>query len=221
MKYRIKYFKKDRLAFISHLESARVFERAFRRANIELLYSNGFNPHPKMHFSPPLPLFASSNGEYMETELQEEINSDELKETINKALPEDMQIIQVEKTQEGEISLGKSLHFGKYKITLINDNEINNKIIKNLEELFSKEEILFTKLNKKKRFVTKDIKPLIFNIEFEINCNKLIIYANLSLVNNEILSPTIIVNIIKENFKEFKDINKVKIEKIDTILFSN
>jgi len=66
----IKYTKEDRLKFISHLELIRVIERALRRGNIPLKFSEGFNPHPKISFAAPLSVGVSSQGEYMTVEVE-------------------------------------------------------------------------------------------------------------------------------------------------------
>ena len=42
----------------------KVFERAARRAEVPLMYSSGFNPHPRMVFGSPLPVGTSSEAEY-------------------------------------------------------------------------------------------------------------------------------------------------------------
>ena len=47
---RVKYKKEDEMIFISHLDLQRLLQRAFRRAKINLSYSEGFNPHPKMSY---------------------------------------------------------------------------------------------------------------------------------------------------------------------------
>ncbi len=49
----IKFRIVDSLRFLSHVETLRVFQRACVRAGIEIQYTEGFNPHPKL--SLPLP----------------------------------------------------------------------------------------------------------------------------------------------------------------------
>ena len=46
---RVKYKKEDEMIFISHLDLQRLLQRAFRRAKINLSYSEGFNPVMVMH----------------------------------------------------------------------------------------------------------------------------------------------------------------------------
>ena len=59
---RVKYKKEDLMIFISHLDLQRLLQRAFRRAKINLSYSEGFNPHPKMSYGNALALGVESQG---------------------------------------------------------------------------------------------------------------------------------------------------------------
>ncbi len=105
LKYRLKYIKTDNLVFISHLDILKVIQRAFRRANVDLEHSKGFNPHPKVHFAPPLPLFTSSMGEYMDVETKEDFKPEELLKRLNKVLPKNLCLIDAKKLEDGAESL--------------------------------------------------------------------------------------------------------------------
>jgi hypothetical protein len=53
---RFTFEKRGRLRFLSHLELAALFQRAFRRAGLSVAHSQGFNPHPRISFGPALPV---------------------------------------------------------------------------------------------------------------------------------------------------------------------
>ena len=55
-KYIVEFSKTGAMCYISHLDMMRLFNRLFKRADIRLAYSKGFNPHPKMGFAQPLSL---------------------------------------------------------------------------------------------------------------------------------------------------------------------
>ena len=57
---RLRFSKTDQAKYISHLDTNRVFSRAFARAKIDLWFTEGFNPHPYMSFSLPLSLGVES-----------------------------------------------------------------------------------------------------------------------------------------------------------------
>ena len=54
MKIRIKFRKTGNMKFIGHLDVMRYFQKAIRRADVEICYSGGFSPHQIMSFAAPL-----------------------------------------------------------------------------------------------------------------------------------------------------------------------
>ena len=54
MKLRIKFNKFGAVKFIGHLDVMRFFQKALRRADIDVAYSGGFSPHQIMSFASPL-----------------------------------------------------------------------------------------------------------------------------------------------------------------------
>jgi len=91
-KIRIRYTKLGRLKFSSHRDFQRALERAIRRANIPIAYSAGFSPHPKISYANAAPTGCASEAEYIEIGLVREVDPLEVKEELNKALPEGLQI---------------------------------------------------------------------------------------------------------------------------------
>lgn len=66
---RIQFQKVDRLRFLSHRELVRTFYQLFRRSNLSLAYSQGFNPHPKFSFSDSMPVGYASLDEYCDCDV--------------------------------------------------------------------------------------------------------------------------------------------------------
>ena len=62
--------------FISHLDMMRTFERAFRRADLPVAFTQGFNPRPKISFTPALSVGITSSSEYMDVEFYEDVSVD-------------------------------------------------------------------------------------------------------------------------------------------------
>ena len=94
-KTRLKFYKIGKLKFISHLDLQRTMKGALGRANVPLKNSEGFNPHPKMVFSLPLPVGAESRCEYLDIILNEPCDERELQERINTQLTRELQITAV------------------------------------------------------------------------------------------------------------------------------
>ena len=84
------FTKKNYLRYISHLDLVRLFHRTFNRSQLQIKYSEGFNPHPKFSIANPLSLGIESEGEYIDIELENDIKIDEFIDRMNKALPQDI-----------------------------------------------------------------------------------------------------------------------------------
>lgn len=69
-KIRLKFSKHGPVRFVGHLDVMRYFQRVFRRAGVDIAYSEGFSPHPLMSFAQPLSVGATSDGEYMDFTLR-------------------------------------------------------------------------------------------------------------------------------------------------------
>jgi radical SAM family uncharacterized protein/radical SAM-linked protein len=87
-RFRIRYSKLGRAAFLGHLDSARMLMRLFRRAQLDVAYTRGFHPKPKMHFGPALSLGVPSLGEFVDVHVETEIGAEELRERLNQVAPE-------------------------------------------------------------------------------------------------------------------------------------
>ncbi len=95
---RLKYSQKNELKYISHLDVMRCFERAFARARLPIYYTKGYNPHPYLDFSFPLPLGVESEAEYLDIRLDENISLCVIKEKMNEVLPQNIRILDVYST---------------------------------------------------------------------------------------------------------------------------
>ena len=69
MKIRIKFLKQGSMKFVGHLDMMRYFQKAMRRAQVDIRYSEGFSPHQIMSFAAPLGVGITSNGEYLDIEV--------------------------------------------------------------------------------------------------------------------------------------------------------
>ena len=69
MKIRIKFRKQGAVKFVGHLDIMRYFQKVMRRADVDIRYSEGFSPHQIMSFAAPLGVGLTSNGEYVDIEV--------------------------------------------------------------------------------------------------------------------------------------------------------
>lgn len=97
-KIRFKFYKKDEFKYLSHLDIIRIILRALRRAGLKIEYSLGYNPKPRIVFSPPTPLGVESMAEYSDVFIQEDIGGREFKERVNLKLKPQIQITKSKNT---------------------------------------------------------------------------------------------------------------------------
>ena len=94
-RYYLVFSKNGYAVYTSHLDMQRFFKRAFARAEIELAFSNGFNPHPKMSFAQPLSLGYSSQSEYLEFQTKEQMPAEQIKSRLAEVMPEGQDLYQM------------------------------------------------------------------------------------------------------------------------------
>ena len=94
-RYVARFEKGGYTKYISHLDLLRVFKRAFKVMGLDIRYSNGYNPHPKMSFAQPLSLGYSSLCEYLEFETMTPHDPNVLREDLAKNLPRDLAITEL------------------------------------------------------------------------------------------------------------------------------
>ncbi len=92
MKVRIKYTKTGHLKFIGHLDMMRFFQKAVKRAELDIAYSKGFSPHQLMSFAAPLALGVTSEGEYFDAEFNTLVSSDEFVRRLNEQMVEGVEV---------------------------------------------------------------------------------------------------------------------------------
>lgn len=81
------YSKTGGAAFLSHLDTLRVFDRAVRRSGIDVRYTSGFNPHIRLSAGTALPVGLSSRRERLKLLLNREYDAGEVAEAIGRELP--------------------------------------------------------------------------------------------------------------------------------------
>ena len=92
MKIRIKFRRWGAVKFLGHLDLMRYFQKAVRRANIDICYSEGFSPHQIMSFAAPLGVGITSDGEYFDIEVHSTIRTKEAMQALNETMVEGIEV---------------------------------------------------------------------------------------------------------------------------------
>ena len=87
---RLRFEKRGKAAYLSHLDVLRTFQRAFIRAGVQVKHSEGFNPHPKMSIAAPLQLGCESLCEVLDVSVLS--GPEDLPAALNPVLPEGLRV---------------------------------------------------------------------------------------------------------------------------------
>lgn len=166
MKIRIKFEKFGIMRFIGHLDIMRYFQKAIRRADIDIAYSKGFNPHQIMSFAAPLGVGLYSDGEYFDIECNSVTSSEDMKKRLQSVMVEGFEIVNVCALNEDAPNAMASVAAAKYKVFLRYDAPLNVDYISQIMDFYNQETIVVTKQTKKKE-IELDIKPAIY----ELSCH--------------------------------------------------
>ena len=93
MKIRIKFRKWGVMKFIGHLDMMRYFQKAMRRAEIDICYSEGYSPHQIMSFAAPLGVGITSDGEYLDIEVNSSLSSADAIRALNDTMVDGVEIV--------------------------------------------------------------------------------------------------------------------------------
>jgi radical SAM-linked protein len=103
----------------------RLWERALRRANLPLAYSQGFSPHPKISIAAPLPLGVTGEGELMDIVIQRRVSPYLVQKTLANQLPKGMSIISVAQVSPDAPSLQSQVRRAEYRVEIETDKPVD------------------------------------------------------------------------------------------------
>lgn len=149
MKVRIKFSKEGPVRFIGHLDIMRYFQKAIRRAGIDIAYSTGFSPHQIMSFASPLSVGHESCGEYFDVELNSITDTGDIKMRLNRTMAEGIQILQVAVLDETEGNAMASVAAADYLISFRDSVSLPDDWKEKLTAFYKKDKIPVIKKTKK------------------------------------------------------------------------
>lgn len=188
---RIKFTKTGDLMYISHLDLSRTMQRIMVRSGVDIWYSEGFNPQPRIVFALPLPVGVESRCELMDIKINHPMPMEEIKERIQRNFPSEMSVLDV---YTPEIKF-KNIAYADYTIKLYSP-KITGETHKQINELFSKECIITKKSKSGEKEV--DICSFIKSLEARAENGCVAIDAVICAGNENNLNPELIVEAIKK-----------------------
>ncbi len=160
---RVVFEKMGTAAFISHLELMGTLGRAFRRAKIKMVMSQGFNKRPYLSTARPLSLGYESKCEICDTKLLGEIDINQIANKLNLVLPPGINVL----TAYRPINEFTKIKFSEYNINISFSKELIGIDAKMISDIFASP-VMVTKRTKsevKETDISGDIKSLISLIQ--------------------------------------------------------
>jgi radical SAM-linked protein len=162
---RLRFSKGEQLKYISHLDLARTWERAFRRAGLPVAHSQGFNPRPRMQIAAALPVGVTGHAEYLDLWLTEALAPEELAERLQACLPPGLQVWHVEETALRAPALQSQVRAAEYRVE-VQSQEPTEAVCSRVQTLLDTHSILRQRQHKGK-LQTYDLRPLIQAVTVE------------------------------------------------------
>lgn len=167
MKVRIKFRKYGPVRFIGHLDVMRFFQKAIRRAGIDVAYTTGFSPHQVMSFAAPLGVGLESNGEYMDIEIAR-MSCEEIVRRLNQVSVPGIEVVSAVVLPQKAGNAMASVAAASYTVRFREGRGPGFAMAPAIEDLLAEERILMTKKTKKGQREV-DLKPGIYRLEWKEN----------------------------------------------------
>ena len=150
--------KMGRMSWFSHLDLQNTMQRALRRAQLPVAYSQGFNPHVLISFATALSVGCQSRGEVMEVEMAGEISPEEFAEKLNACLPDGLKVRRCAPVPDSAPALMAKVAEAGYDITAPNAD-----LTQAVEAFLKAEEVMVEKRSKTKTRLV-NIRPMVHEI---------------------------------------------------------
>ena len=193
---RMLFEKTGKAVWMSHLDTMRLMQRAFRRAGVLLHHSQGYTPHAYVSLPLPLSVGVESVCEIMDYEIDDDLAI--TPEQMNLVLPEGIRILSV---YDSHVK-SKHISYLQAGLTLVYDNAVPENAREEIIRLLSGTEIFVEKRTKRGMEQT-DIRPFIRS--WELTQEKQSIYILCTVfAQNPSLNPLLIVNAIEKYLPHLK-----------------
>lgn len=214
MKILCKFTKLGYLKFISHLDLVDLFQRTLFQNKVDVKFSEGFNPHPRMSIAYPLPLGIESNSEYMEIYLNSKIDLKDFLIKMNERLPQGIKI--VEAKYDDDESISNKVKSVVYAFKLLNTFYYKNKDIDLAKELNKVNAMDIVEIERKRKkgkkriFVKENAKDYLNRLELKDDA----IYAYIKMSEQGSLKPALVLDILNNYTDIVMDELDIDLERI-------
>ena len=165
MRLRIAFCKHGKVRFTSHRDLARIWERALRRSELPVAYSEGFNPRPKLSFGLALSTGHESNGEYIDVDLDPDrvdgLDIGGLAVLLTAHLPVGLTATGVVVGDRRMPSLQQAVTSCTWQIDVHDADPVA--VQESIDRLLDRDEVMVTRERKGKK-ITDDLRPAVLSL---------------------------------------------------------
>lgn len=191
MRAMIRFGKRPRLRFISHLDLQRFFQRALNRTGLPVAFTQGFNPHPILSFGSALALGWTSEYEILDFKLSVPMGRKRTEEAMRAALPEDLPVLEVKLVDDRHPAPMAMVRASDYAISL--SGETAQATMDAVDAFLAREHVPAIRKTKSGEKEV-DIRPLAIALEKTENG----LSARLKLTETDTLKPDLLVRTLAE-----------------------
>ncbi|MGI1657679.1 MAG: TIGR03936 family radical SAM-associated protein [Desulfitobacterium sp.] len=189
LRVRIAYTKLEEAKYIAHLDLAKVFERALRRAGVRLAYSEGFNPHPKISFGSALAVGVEGVNEYVDIELEQEIDLKEILGRLQEQLPAGIRLKEGRFVTPAAKALMAVLNAASYEIAVSIGLPVSEeRLQEGISAWLGRSHVAYARYSKKGR-VEKDIRPWVKVLKGKIQGDEAVFELEVEVGNQGSVRP--------------------------------
>lgn len=211
MKIRIKFSKHGNVKYIGHLDLQRYFQKAMRRAQIPISYSQGYSPHQIMSFAAPLGVGLESDGEYMDIEVDSFSSESDIVDRLNRVSCDGIHVLSAKILPDNAGNAMASVSAASYYVSFKEDRIPSFSWEEKISEFMEQDEIPYTKETKKSTIV-RNLKDGIYKME----CRDHKIYLLLDASSGGNVKPLAVIQTFVEHYNQTLQDNALWITREDT-----
>lgn len=191
MKIRIKFAKHGVMKFIGHLDIMRFFQKAMRRADIAICYSEGFSPHQIMSFASPLGVGLESDGEYLDIEVSACASSAECLRRLNEVMVDGMEVLSFRRLPENSKNAMSIVAAADYRVAFREGAcPVTGEAFRAAWQQFADREQITVLKKTKKSEQELDIRPFVYEGRAEVDGS---LFLSLSAGSVTNIKPELVV----------------------------
>ena len=213
---RLRFQKHGIMRFVGHLDMMRFFQKSIRRAGLPIAYSNGFHPHQIMSFALPLGIGITSDGEYMDLELSEDVSGKKSLDRLNAEMADGVRILSWSRLPDSAKKAMAAVEAAEYRVELeifspVDWQEAIRSFYKESDAI-----MILKKTKKSERLL--DLKPLIhdFRVEEETD-DKVSFYVMLSAGSTDNIKPELVFSHFLETYNVTDTAKIRRIHRLDLL----